>query len=332
MQPMITELLLAGGTGLAAGLHLATWGMYKDAPHEGFTWSTYARSPVVATSIALALTLWTDLSPTSAAGILVLFGVTYGLERACLETYKSFFRDEDQSKYTIPMQFAVGGRVVESRPLRWAAGVAYLTAGLLVLYGIHRFQALDLGLHPVLVVFIVASPGGWISAFGGAWKDAPIEGFHTFKFFRSPAVSFLWGLVVATMTSSYVFIFLGSIGYTVASIETYKTFFFPDRPRGKFQGREPGFPEATLGALFGQIWYEGYPEPDYTWQSTGGTDSFEPKLSLVPLEDIIGYFEEAAQLGEKLGVKIGGPYVDESGRFRPDMLAHFDPTTSRFAV
>ncbi|MCB9903711.1 MAG: ABC transporter permease subunit [Planctomycetes bacterium] len=43
------------------------------------------------------------------------------------------------------------------------------------------------------------------------------------------------------------------------------------------------FPEATFGALFGKVWYEGYPEPGYTWQSTGGTDSFEPKLSLMPL-------------------------------------------------
>lgn len=43
------------------------------------------------------------------------------------------------------------------------------------------------------------------------------------------------------------------------------------------------FPEATAAALFGRVWYEGYPEPGFTWQSTGGTDSFEPKLSLMPL-------------------------------------------------
>lgn len=42
-------------------------------------------------------------------------------------------------------------------------------------------------------------------------------------------------------------------------------------------------PETTLGSLFGKVWYEGYPEPTYAWQSTAGTDSFEPKLSLVPL-------------------------------------------------
>lgn len=42
-------------------------------------------------------------------------------------------------------------------------------------------------------------------------------------------------------------------------------------------------PEASWTALFGKIWYEGYSTPTYTWQSTGGTDDFEPKLSLIPL-------------------------------------------------
>jgi len=45
-------------------------------------------------------------------------------------------------------------------------------------------------------------------------------------------------------------------------------------------------PESSFKALFGKIWYEGATKPDYVWQSTGGTDDFEPKLSLVPL--IIG--------------------------------------------
>jgi phosphate transport system permease protein len=42
-------------------------------------------------------------------------------------------------------------------------------------------------------------------------------------------------------------------------------------------------PETTLATLFGRVWYEGYPEPSFTWQSSSGSDSFEPKLSLVPL-------------------------------------------------
>ncbi len=42
-------------------------------------------------------------------------------------------------------------------------------------------------------------------------------------------------------------------------------------------------PEVSLKTLFGKVWYEGYDRPEYVWQSTGGTDDFEPKLSLVPL-------------------------------------------------
>jgi phosphate transport system permease protein len=42
-------------------------------------------------------------------------------------------------------------------------------------------------------------------------------------------------------------------------------------------------PEITWKALFGKVWYEGYTQPEYTWQSTGGTDDFETKFSLVPL-------------------------------------------------
>ena len=42
-------------------------------------------------------------------------------------------------------------------------------------------------------------------------------------------------------------------------------------------------PEVTLKTLFGKVWYEGYSRPEWVWQSTGGTDDFESKLSLTPL-------------------------------------------------
>jgi phosphate transport system permease protein len=42
-------------------------------------------------------------------------------------------------------------------------------------------------------------------------------------------------------------------------------------------------PEASWRALFGRVWYEGYAQPEYVWQSTGGTDDFEAKFSLTPL-------------------------------------------------
>ncbi|MFN8642871.1 MAG: ABC transporter permease subunit [Candidatus Binatia bacterium] len=42
-------------------------------------------------------------------------------------------------------------------------------------------------------------------------------------------------------------------------------------------------PEVSVRALFGRVWYEGYPQPDFVWQSSSGSDDFEPKLSLTPL-------------------------------------------------
>ncbi len=42
-------------------------------------------------------------------------------------------------------------------------------------------------------------------------------------------------------------------------------------------------PQITLRSLFGRVLYEGYSEPTYVWQSTGATDDYEEKFSLVPL-------------------------------------------------
>ncbi len=42
-------------------------------------------------------------------------------------------------------------------------------------------------------------------------------------------------------------------------------------------------PEVSMGVLWGKTHFEGYGKPEYVWQSTGGTDDFEPKFSLVPL-------------------------------------------------
>lgn len=45
-------------------------------------------------------------------------------------------------------------------------------------------------------------------------------------------------------------------------------------------------PQAGWRTYFSRIHYEGQADPSFTWQSTGGTDEFERKLSMVPL--IIG--------------------------------------------
>jgi phosphate transport system permease protein len=42
-------------------------------------------------------------------------------------------------------------------------------------------------------------------------------------------------------------------------------------------------PEASLGAFWNRVWYEGRSDPEYVWQASSGSDSFEPKYSMVPL-------------------------------------------------
>ena len=54
-------------------------------------------------------------------------------------------------------------------------------------------------------------------------------------------------------------------------------------------GRFAGFdvhnehPEVSLQALWGKVWYEGYDEPRWLWQSSAASSDFEPKFSLTPL-------------------------------------------------
>ncbi|MGR5421812.1 ABC transporter permease subunit [Vibrio sp. PNB22_4_1] len=43
------------------------------------------------------------------------------------------------------------------------------------------------------------------------------------------------------------------------------------------------YPEVSLSSLWQKVWYEGYPEPKFVWQSTSASDNFEAKFSLVPI-------------------------------------------------
>jgi len=46
---------------------------------------------------------------------------------------------------------------------------------------------------------------------------------------------------------------------------------------------DPKHPEVSFSSLLLPVWYEDYPGPVHSWQSTGGTADFEPKLGLAPL-------------------------------------------------
>src|SRR5688500_20209655 len=72
-------------------------------------------------------------------------------------------------------------------------------------------------------------------------------------------------------------------------------------------------PEITWRTLFGKVWYEGYGRPEYVWQSTGATNDFETKFSLVPL--VFGTLKGTfyAQIG-RASCRERGWVADEDGQ------------------
>jgi hypothetical protein len=55
-----------------------------------------------------------------------------------------------------------------------------------------------------------------------------------------------YALLLSTLTQSYFETAVAAIGYERASAETYKTFFFPSKPRGKFAGKPVLFPDVLF--------------------------------------------------------------------------------------
>lgn len=238
LLPLTLGAVLPAAAGLFAAGHATSWGAYKDSPFEGFRWVSYLRSFVLGALVALAVSFW--LPVTTPAAAVVLVGVTYALERLGTEWWKSIVRDDDQAAYTIPMRLGLFGRTVERPVVRYAVGAAVVGVVVAGLVGLHLLQ-LVLPTLPVpiglLATVVVGSLGGWATAVGGAWKDAPIEGFSFWKFLRSPAVATAWALPMAALTSSWPALVIAAAGFAVVSIETYKTFFTRGRPPGKFAGK-----------------------------------------------------------------------------------------------
>jgi hypothetical protein len=102
---------------------------------------------------------------------------------------------------------------------------------------------------PLWSLVLVAGLGGWLTAVGGAWKDAPVEGFSGWKFLRSPVVATAWAVILSRFTDDWVLLTMAAAGWSVISIETYKTFLTGGRPPGKFADKPVRFlPQAARDA------------------------------------------------------------------------------------
>ena len=275
---MMSPSALAAGAvvGALAGAHAATWGAYKDSVYEGFSGWKYARSICIAAPLGVLLTPYAGADVPRPAALIVLFGCVYVAERGIFELYKTFLRQEDQSKYHIPMQFHILGRVVVGRAARALAGAALLVALALLVAGARALERAATGASPLAMSALFGLIAGLVSAIMGAWKDAPIEGFELLKFLRSPLIAMSYGLLLAPYTQELLPAGVAALGFTIASIETYKT-FIDGRPPGKFAGKPVRYPVALgtrwrLVPLFAAIWialvltaFAGWPKDGIGW-------------------------------------------------------------------
>jgi hypothetical protein len=175
------------------------------------------------------------------------------------EWWKAILREDAQSAYSIPMRLAVRGRPIDARLPRYTLGavVAGSLVGACVLTSMLESELVGL---PWWVLVLVLGSGGWLTAIGGAWKDAPVEGFELAKFFRSPAVGTAWGCLLLPFSSSVTVTAVAAGGLSVATIETYKT-FLAGGPPGKFAGKPERFEVRAVrercrrlhGALYGVL-------------------------------------------------------------------------------
>jgi len=224
-------------TSIISGLYTSLWGAFKDSPYEGFKPKTFPRSIYFHVAIFMPLYFAPFFSEKfQQLGLVQIFFLIMGLERFLAEIYKGFFRTEDQQKYFVPSRITFFGRHVESDLLRYVVGTVIVAI-------VFAFLLVELPMVSFWAYLATAYATGCIVALGGAYKDAPFEGFQPLKFQRS-------GVVLAVL--SPLFYFLGDPEHPVAlgfliymngglerfSVEYYKT-YIQRNMSGKFQ---PGLP------------------------------------------------------------------------------------------
>jgi hypothetical protein len=131
------------------------------------------------------------------------------------------------------MRLGYRGLPVDSRLIRYTVGLSVVVGLVVACVGVAAMQQV-LPPEPGWATVLIGGVGGWLTAAGGAWKDAPIEGFSPWKFMRSPVVATAWAVPLSFIVDDWTGLALCAGGFSVASIETYKTFFTGGRPPGKF--------------------------------------------------------------------------------------------------
>jgi len=188
-MPLLTLFVVAA----LSGLYTSLWGAFKDCPYEGLKLGTFPRSIYFNVTILAALYAIPPLRENLLElSLFQVFFLTMGAERFLAELYKGFFRTEDQGKYFVPSRITFFGRHVASDLLRYSAGTVLVVI-------VFSLMLVEIPVTGFLWFALVAYCTGLVVSLGGAYKDAPFEGFQPLKFQRS-------GVVLAVLTPLFYFI------------------------------------------------------------------------------------------------------------------------------
>ncbi|WP_409422732.1 ABC transporter permease subunit [Pseudaeromonas sp. ZJS20] len=107
---------------------------------------------------------------------------------------------------------------------------------------------------------------------------------HSRKGFVTLSGDHQLGLFHATGETRLLSQSLGDVSVTSLALAPRNNGLLVERQGGfDYYRVKNNHPEVTWSALWSKVWYEGYPEPQFVWQSTSASDDFEGKFSLVPL-------------------------------------------------
>lgn len=234
---MTTPVAIAA-LGLAAGLHGALYGAYKDSPHESFLMRRFVREIAIALAVSFALPVLYPATGTQSAFVLYLSVFT--LTRIVTEFWKLFVRVEPQEEFRIPTQIHWWSGVVHNPFLRLLLGFGFLAS----IYGVGALGTLipeswPRAAHGLLVGLSI----GIAEAIAGGYKDGTIEGFSWRKFAKSPTFGALGGIVVSGHTTDDVFLLLGAIGSMRMFLELLFKIVVRDYAPGKFRSMTGPFTE-----------------------------------------------------------------------------------------
>jgi hypothetical protein len=224
--------------GILSGLYTCSWGAFKDGPWEGFNGRTFPRSVIFSLLAVELLWLWPAtrnhlwlLSPFQ------LFFLVMGIERTWSEIFKWSFRAprSDADRFAIPQQLTFFGKPVKA----WLRGLVGAVLTVALVAGLGTRMRVESGQMWLLCGFCT----GLGVSMGGAYKDAPFEGFQPFKFFRSSlvlaAISPLLWMHGPLPLGFAVFVL---VGIERLLVEYYKSFVLESVP-GKFRpDLEPELP------------------------------------------------------------------------------------------